>query len=76
MPTLASGLAGIPKKGPAGKAILSQDLLDHFNGFDTSQTLIETLVPYGEPLVIDPQAMQHGGVDLIDVNLEIGRAHV
>ena len=41
-------------------------------GFDTGQAHVETLIRDGKALVVDPQQMQHRGVQVADVNRVLG----
>ena len=45
-----------------------QQLLDHVGRLDAGQPLVEALVAVGEPLVVEAQQVQHGGVEVADVD--------
>ena len=79
----ARGLAGISQLDPshpggaglATRTFLSihfassgQQLLDHAGRLDAGQALVEPLVAVSEPPMVEPQELQHGGVEVADVH--------
>ena len=46
---------------------LGKDILENLHRFDSGKTLIQTLIFQSKAFVIDPEAMHHGRVDLVDV---------
>ena len=44
-----------------------QDVLDHLAG-DVGQAVVASLVLEGQPLVVDAQERQDGGVEVVDVD--------
>ena len=42
---------------------------------DVGQAYVATIVAEGEPLVVEPQKMQHGGVDVMNVRWVLDGMH-
>ena len=47
---------------------VSDELFDHPRGLDAGQALVEPLVAEGEPLMVEAQEPEHGGVEVVDVH--------
>src|SRR3954470_3493453 len=45
-----------------------QERLDHAGRLDAGQALVEPLMAVGEPLVVEAEQVQHGGVEVADVD--------
>ena len=45
-----------------------QEWLDHVRRLDAGQALVEPLVAISEPAMVEPQKLEHGGVEVADVD--------
>src|SRR6188472_2798309 len=69
-PTARQGVVGrcTPSLTVGVRPESSHQLLDDACLLDSSQPLIEPLIPIGEALVVDAHEMQHRGVEVVDVD--------
>jgi hypothetical protein len=55
-----------------GHVALSQYLANHVP-MHVGQTAVNAIVPNGQPLMVDPQQVQHGGVQVVAIRLVLYR---